>query len=269
MFKFTAAVVLLLVGSSLAEMFDEIKQFDETEKFEGTQDFDEPKAEQSVDEIGQEFDENQDWFDDNDQEFDDNQDFDESQAEFEEVLGKNVKPLDAARAALLEFARSLREGKNATNTFLKLIDGFEKRIADFQATLGRRPLDPGFVDNVKRFIQEASENRNNTIFLQSLTAQGLFAAQSSEGGSTLAKRDNLLVQGALAFLESVKEDIGEESFEEFLSVRGTVTLIFVIDDTGSMRGEIDAAIAIAEQIVGTKREEKVDFILSPFNDPSK
>ena len=182
----------------------------------------------------------------------------------------NVRYLDTAREALLKFARDLRKGKNVTNSFLKVIDGFEKKIADFQATLGRRRIDPSSVDTVKKFIEEASNNKKaNTMILRTLAAQGVFLAQKSKAGSTRFKRDNSLIEGATAFLESIKEDIGEESFKEFLGVSGQVTLIFVIDDTGSMGDEIDAVVQIAKNIVRRKREVKVDYILSPFNDPSK
>jgi uncharacterized protein with von Willebrand factor type A (vWA) domain len=50
-------------------------------------------------------------------------------------------------------------------------------------------------------------------------------------------------------------------------MQGQVTLMFAIDDTGSMRGEIDAAKKIATAIVDEQRAEPVDYILAPFNDP--
>ena len=260
------------------ESVDEIDQeFDQKSVDENDQEFDQ----MSLDEIDQEFDQKSvdEEFDENeesaetaDQEFDENEELDESQqkAAFDEAVDMNVRYLDTARNALLKFARNLRKGKNVTNAFLKVIDGLEKKIADFQATLGRRRIDPSFVDNVKKFIEEASKYKKaNTMILRILTAQGLFLVEKHEDGSTRFKRDKLLIEGATAFLESIKEDIGEESFKEFLGVSGQVTLIFVIDDTGSMGDEIEAVVQIAKNIVGRKREVKVDYILSPFNDPSK
>ena len=70
-------------------------------------------------------------------------------------------------------------------------------------------------------------------------------------------------------MDSVKKDLGSATFETFMSVKGDVTLMFAIDDTGSMGGEIQAAKDIAKSIVNHPRDEKVDYILSPFNDPSK
>ena len=282
------------------ESIDEIDQeFDQKSVDENDQEFDQKSLDEefdqkSVDEIDQEFDqksvdENDQEFDQKslDEEFDENEESDETAADqesdeieerdesqgkaaFDEAVEMNVRYLDTAREALLKFARDLRKGKNVTNSFLKVIDGFEKKIADFQATLGRRRIDPSSVDTVKKFIEEASKNKKaNTMILRTLAAQGVFLAQKSKAGSTRFKRDNSLIEGATAFLESIKEDIGEESFKEFLGVSGQVTLIFVIDDTGSMGDEIDAVVQIAKNIVRRKREVKVDYILSPFNDPSK
>lgn len=57
--------------------------------------------------------------------------------------------------------------------------------------------------------------------------------------------------------------------DEILSSQGDSTLMFAIDTTGSMSDEIHAAKAIAKQIINATRDFKVDYILSPFNDPRK
>lgn len=71
------------------------------------------------------------------------------------------------------------------------------------------------------------------------------------------------------FMDSIKTDLGNAAFDTFMSVNGEVTLMFAIDDTGSKGDEIQAAKDIAIAIVNKKRDEKVDYILSPFNDPGK
>ena len=71
----------------------------------------------------------------------------------------------------------------------------------------------------------------------------------------------------MKFLGSVREDIGVSNFSNLLSMQGQVTLMFAIDDTGSMSEDIDAAKKIATHIIHKKRTESVDYILSPFNDP--
>ena len=70
-------------------------------------------------------------------------------------------------------------------------------------------------------------------------------------------------------MDSIKKELGPSMFDTFMSVNGDVTLMFAIDDTGSMREEIQAAKDIAKSIVHHDRDETVDYILSPFNDPGK
>lgn len=68
-------------------------------------------------------------------------------------------------------------------------------------------------------------------------------------------------------MDSIKNELGPSAFDTFMSVNGDVTLMFAIDDTGSMGGEIQAAKDIATSIVNHPRDDTVDYILSPFNDP--
>jgi hypothetical protein len=56
-------------------------------------------------------------------------------------------------------------------------------------------------------------------------------------------------------------------FQRFLAVDGDVSLVFTIDTTGSMRDEISAAKDIAKAIAKYDRKGKVDYVLSPYNDP--
>ena len=69
------------------------------------------------------------------------------------------------------------------------------------------------------------------------------------------------------YLDCVRGTIGDSAFNNMLAMQGQVTLMFAIDDTGSMRNEISAARKIATSIVNVQRVEPVDYILSPFNDP--
>ena len=73
----------------------------------------------------------------------------------------------------------------------------------------------------------------------------------------------------MKFLSKIKSSIGSDMFDEVFAKRGDATLMFAIDTTGSMKEEISAAKAIAKTIISETREFKVDYILSPFNDPSK
>ena len=71
------------------------------------------------------------------------------------------------------------------------------------------------------------------------------------------------------FLKMIEKEVGKEKFEKFVGIKNSVriTLMFVIDDTGSMSSEIQAAKDIATYIVNYPRPNlQVDYILSPFND---
>ena len=71
------------------------------------------------------------------------------------------------------------------------------------------------------------------------------------------------------YLDELRKNVTNETMAKIISAKGDSTLIFAIDTTGSMHDEINAAKAIARQIINIKRDYKVDYILSPFNDPSK
>ena len=76
-------------------------------------------------------------------------------------------------------------------------------------------------------------------------------------------------KAATKYMERIKTVIGSDTFEEVFAKRGDATLMFVVDVTGSMKDEILAAKAIAKSIIHEAREFDVDYILSPFGDPSK
>ena len=70
------------------------------------------------------------------------------------------------------------------------------------------------------------------------------------------------------FLQNLRKKVGNDKFDAFLAVQGEVDLMFAIDDTGSMSGEISAAKKIAKHIIYHKRKSPIlEYILSPFNDP--
>ncbi|XP_031561318.1 hemicentin-1-like [Actinia tenebrosa] len=66
----------------------------------------------------------------------------------------------------------------------------------------------------------------------------------------------------------IKNELGEDDFRRFLAVDGDVSLVFAVDTTGSMKQEIYAAKQIVKSIAEYTRKGKVDYILSPFNDPT-
>ena len=70
---------------------------------------------------------------------------------------------------------------------------------------------------------------------------------------------------------SIERAIGKRNFKRFIGnqIGDKATLMFAVDDTGSMYQEIQAVKDIATYIVKKPKRPnlEVDFILSPFNDP--
>ena len=70
------------------------------------------------------------------------------------------------------------------------------------------------------------------------------------------------------FMAGLRRSLGEETFDSLMAVHGGVSLIFVIDDTGSMSDEIQATKNITIDIIRQARRNPIqNYILSPFNDP--
>ena len=70
------------------------------------------------------------------------------------------------------------------------------------------------------------------------------------------------------FLQGLRQRLGSEKFDSFLAVQGEVSLMFVIDDTGSMSEEIQATKKLAIEITNYNRNASIEtYILSAFNDP--
>lgn len=202
--------------------------------------------------------------------------FDDDGLDADEIkaINANIEYEDAARDTMLKFSAELRKRKGAThdvtNAFLKVVGGFEKEIAEFHATQRRRRVRPSTIKKLDSLIEEAAKNKKASVkILRSLTSQGLFLTQLERSGR---KRGvDSLKLGARKFLKRLETKIGDEEFKDLLAVDGEVTLIFAIDDTGSMYDEIAAAQAISESIVKSRNKDaaNVDYILSPFNDPGK
>ncbi|KAK3728399.1 hypothetical protein QZH41_017637, partial [Actinostola sp. cb2023] len=67
--------------------------------------------------------------------------------------------------------------------------------------------------------------------------------------------------------EQLRAILGDDGFNDLMSVDGDVTLVFVVDTTYSMHEEINEAKTIITEIANYQREGHVDYVLSPFNDP--
>ena len=81
------------------------------------------------------------------------------------------------------------------------------------------------------------------------------------------KKTGTVLSETKTYLDRLRRVVGDKKMDKILSVQGDSTLIFVIDTTGSMGEDIQAAKAIAKEIISVTRDSEVDYILSPFNDP--
>lgn len=90
---------------------------------------------------------------------------------------------------------------------------------------------------------------------------------STKAKSSSRKKRSSTSEGK-AFLQGLRKKVGATKFDSFLAVHGDVGVMFAIDDTGSMGGEIQAVKKIANDIINYKRKVPIkEYILSPFNDP--
>ena len=162
---------------------------------------------------------------------------------------------------------SVVKPKPPSNKFLEALDQIERAMYTAQAA-GLTRHSTHRLAKIRANIKLATQQRNYLFARQSLGHALYSAIQLARKGRK--KRSTTSASSAVkTFMDSVKRDLGSTTFETFMSVKGDVTLMFAIDDTGSMGDEIQAAKDIAKSIVNHPRKEKVDYILSPFNDPSK
>lgn len=161
----------------------------------------------------------------------------------------------------------MKKRLSPSNKFLEAVDQIERAMYEAQAAGSRYSHSKVRLAKIKASIKLATQKRNY-LFARQALGRGLYSAIQLTKKSGRKRRDT--TNGAVkTFMDSIKRELGGSSFDTFMSVNGDVTLMFAIDDTGSMSDDIQAAKDIATAIVTHPREEPVDYILSPFNDPGK
>ena len=158
-----------------------------------------------------------------------------------------------------------RKRTTPSNKFLEAVDTIERAMYDAQSAGSRYRHNKRRLANIKAYIKLATQKRNYLFARQSL-GRGLYSAIEL-AKKTGRKKRSTTSSAVKTFMDVVKTELGPSGFDTFMSVHGDVTLMFAIDDTGSMRDDIQAAKGIAASIVNHPRNEIVDYILSPFNDP--
>lgn len=151
-----------------------------------------------------------------------------------------------------------------SNKFLEALDQIERAVYEAQAAGSRYHHSSSRLAKIKANIKLATQKRNY-LFARKALGHGLYTVIQLNKRSGRKRR--AATTAVKNFMDSIKADLGDASFDTFMSVNGDVTLIFAIDDTGSMGDEIQAAKDIAKAIVNKPRDDTVDYILSPFNDP--
>ena len=163
-------------------------------------------------------------------------------------------------------APPVKKRTSPSNKFLEALDQIERAVYEAQAAGSRYHYSTRRLKNIKANIKLATQKRNYLFARQSL-GHGIYSAMQL--AKKIGRKRRTTTSPVKMFMDSIKKELGPSLFDTFMSVNGDVTLMFAIDDTGSMRDEIRAAKAIANSIVHHKRDETVDYILSPFNDPGK
>ena len=148
------------------------------------------------------------------------------------------------------------------------MDEIEKSLYDAQAMRKYYSQSPRRLEKIRDYIKLASK-KNNTGFFKQSVGHALYTTIEMKMRKTgRKKRSNSYSTEVKNYMDRIKGEIGNETFDKMMGVNESVTLMFVIDTTGSMYDEIKAVKAIAQYIIDHQRNDtKVDYILSPFNDP--
>lgn len=170
-----------------------------------------------------------------------------------------------------------------SNSFLTTVDQIEKSVYDAQAMKWYYTQSTTRAKKIKDYIKLASKH-GNTRFIQQLLGHGLFTSieiekrKATSTGLTVkrattlsrSKRCASCAAAVKKYLETIKKEVKASVFDALLGVVERVTLMFAIDDTGSMGSEIVAVKAIAKYIIEcpSRQYTEIDYVLSPFNDPS-
>ena len=149
-----------------------------------------------------------------------------------------------------------------SNKFLEIINEIEKAVANAGAVDRRLRNNEQTKATLSRLLTNAIKSKSYKYARDVLgRVLHLLSTESSR------RRKRSPENEGTTFLQELRQTVGNETFDSFMAVKGNVSLIFVVDDTGSMSKEIQAVKKIAIAVANYPREAPVDYILSPFNDP--
>ena len=157
-----------------------------------------------------------------------------------------------------------------SNTFLRTVDEIEKSVYDAQAMRNYYSQSSLRLKKIKDYIKLAFTKKNNLFIKQSLGHALYTAIEIESRKAGRQKRCSLWASALKKYMDTIVKEVGNATFDKMIAVNDQVTLMFAIDTTGGMQSMIGAAKAIAKYVINHPRQYPiVDYILSPFNDPSK
>ena len=148
-----------------------------------------------------------------------------------------------------------------SNKFLEVISEIQKAVANAGAMGSQLQYSNLTLAKLSQLLEDAVKSKSFDYGREVLGRILYLLSKSSK-----RKKRSLENEGNL-FLRRLRQGLGNETFDSFMAVEGNVSLVFVIDDTGSMGDTIEAVKKIATAVINYPREVPVDYILSPFNDP--
>ncbi|XP_046851457.1 von Willebrand factor A domain-containing protein 7-like [Xenia sp. Carnegie-2017] len=183
----------------------------------------------------------------------------------EEASSATTPVLKRVNKKLTGKPRQVKKKRISLNKFTEAMGDIEKAVADAQLII-RVQHDEDRLRKMTKLIKTAVLKRSYG-FARKAIGEAMYTIKKLQGkrNSRRGKRSSTL--STKNFILNLKKTIGASAFNDLFAMHGQVTLMFAIDDTGSMSDEIQGAKNLATAIVNKQREEPVDYILSPFNDP--
>ena len=167
-------------------------------------------------------------------------------------------------------SRTYKPRLSPSNKFLEAINDIERAVAKAKAS-GFRYRKETF-NKLKGLLARAIRSKSYK-YAREVLGKIMYLLSTKSSATRRSKRTTSgnkttpETEGG-NFLQDLRRQLGASVFDSFMAVQGDVSLMFAIDNTGSMSEEIQAAKNIAIDIINYPRNASVKkYILSPFNDP--
>lgn len=158
--------------------------------------------------------------------------------------------------------KTYRPRTSPSNKFLEAINDIERAVANARAS--GVSYSEATLTKLKGLLVTAIKSKSYK-YAREVLGQIMYLLSTKTSPPGRRKRSSQNEGGK--FLQGLRQQVGSSTFDSFMAVQGDVSLMVVIDDTGSMGDEIQATKNIAIDIINYPRQAPVEYILSPFNDP--